>query len=205
MSASKLNFYKKSISYILSVQRQDGSIPWEINRKLDPWDHIEAAMGLSIGGMREEAERAYFWLARMQEPDGSWFAEYKNSIPVTKRKETNFIAYISTGVLHHYLIYKDQNFLKRIFPVVKKSVDFVLSMQTEQGDICWASEEGKSNLDDSLITGSSSIYKSLDCAEYLYNLLNELYLKSRKNKQLDYRIFLQLFYQLNIWQVHQIY
>ena len=172
MSASKLNFYKKSISYILSVQRQDGSIPWEVNKKLDPWDHIEAAMGLSIGGMRKEAERAYFWLARMQEPDGSWFAEYKNSIPVTKRKETNFIAYISTGVLHHYLIYKDQNFLKRIFPVVKKSVDFVLSMQTEQGDICWAAEEGKSILDDSLITGSSSIYKSLDCAEYLYNLLN---------------------------------
>ena len=75
MSTSKLNFYKKSISYILSVQRQDGSIPWEINRKLDPWDHIEAAMGLSIGGMREEAEKAYFWLASVQESDGSWLAE----------------------------------------------------------------------------------------------------------------------------------
>ena len=49
MSSENLNFYKKSISYILSVQREDGSIPWEINRKLDPWDHIEAAMGLSIG------------------------------------------------------------------------------------------------------------------------------------------------------------
>ena len=184
MSASKLNFYKKSISYILSVQRQDGSIPWEVNKKLDPWDHIEAAMGLSIGGMREGAERAYSWLARMQEPDGSWFAEYKNSIPVTKRKETNFIAYISTGALHHYLIYKDQNFLKRIFPVVKKSVDFVLSMQTNQGDICWASEEGKSDLDDSLITGSSSIYKSLECAEYLYNLLNEDQSHLKKAKEL---------------------
>jgi len=173
MSSSSLNFYKKSISYILSVQRQDGSIPWEINRKLDPWDHIEAAMGLSIGGMREEAEKAYFWLATVQEPDGSWFAEYKNSIPVTKRKETNFIAYISTGALHHYLIYRDQNFLKKIFPTVKQSVDFVLSMQTDQGDICWASEEGKNDLDDSLITGSSSIYKSLECAALIFNLLDE--------------------------------
>ena len=184
MSASKLNFYKKSISYILSVQRKDGSIPWEINRKLDPWDHIEAAMGLSIGGMKEEAERAYFWLASVQESDGSWFAEYKNSIPVTKRKETNFIAYISTGALHHYLIYKDQNFLKKIFPTVKQSVDFVLSMQTDQGDICWASEEGKTDLDDSLITGSSSIYKSLECAEYLYNLLNEDQSHVKKAKEL---------------------
>ena len=173
MSSSNLNFYKESISYILSVQRQDGSIPWEINRKLDPWDHIEAAMGLSIGGMREEAEKAYFWLATVQESDGSWFAEYNNSIPVTKRKETNFIAYISTGALHHYLIYKDKNFLKKIFPTVKQSVDFVLSMQTDQGDICWASEEGKNDLDDSLITGSSSIYKSLECAALIYNLLDE--------------------------------
>ena len=184
MNSSSLNFYKESISYILNVQRQDGSIPWEINRKLDPWDHIEAAMGLSIGGMREEAEKAYFWLAKVQESDGSWFAEYKNSIPVTKRKETNFIAYISIGALHHYLIYKDQNFLKEIFPAVKKSIDFVLSMQTDQGDICWASEEGKNDLDDSLITGSSSIYKSLECAEYLYSLLNEDHRSLKKAKEL---------------------
>ena len=135
MNPSDINFYNKSISYILDVQRQDGSIPWEINKKLDPWDHIEAAMGLSIGGKREEAERAYLWLAKVQESDGSWFAEYKKSSPVTKRKETNFVAYISTGVLHHYLVYKDRNFLEKIFPTVRKSVDFILSMQTDQGDI----------------------------------------------------------------------
>ena len=173
MNSSDINFYEKSISYILDVQCLDGSIPWEINKKLDPWDHIEAAMGLSIGGKKEEAEKAYFWLAKAQESDGSWYAEYKNSSPVTKRKETNFVAYISTGALHHYLIYKDQNFLEKIFPVVRKSVDFVLSMQTDQGDICWASEEGKKVLDDSLITGSSSIYKSLECATQIYNILNE--------------------------------
>ena len=46
-------------------------------------------------------------------------------------------------------------------------------MQTDQGDICWASEEGKKVLDDSLITGSSSIYKSLECATQIYNILNE--------------------------------
>ena len=183
MSSSNLNFYKESVSYILSVQQQDGSIPWEIDRKLDPWDHIEAAMGLSVGGKRGEAEKAYFWLAKAQESDGSWFAEYKNSIPVTKRKETNFIAYISTGVLHHYLIYKDQNFLKTIFPTIKKSINFVLSMQTDHGDICWATEEEKNDLDDSLITGSSSIYKSLECAEYLYILLNEDHSHLKKAKE----------------------
>jgi len=57
-------------------------------------------------------------------------------------------------------------------------------MQTDQGDICWASEEGKTDLDDSLITGSSSIYKSLECAEYLYNLLNEDQSHVKKAKEL---------------------
>ena len=49
MKSSNLEFYRNSIDYILSVQNMDGSIPWEFEKKLDPWDHIEAAMGLSIG------------------------------------------------------------------------------------------------------------------------------------------------------------
>ena len=48
MDSSKLEFYRNSIDYILSVQETDGSIPWEKNKKLDPWDHIESAMGFSI-------------------------------------------------------------------------------------------------------------------------------------------------------------
>ena len=184
MNETDLSFYKESIDYISKVQMSDGSIPWEKDKKLDPWDHIEAAMGLSIGGKQEEAEKAYFWLAKVQESDGSWFAEYKNSIPVTKRKETNFIAYISTGVLHHYLIYKDEDFLEKMFPSIQRSIDFVLSMQTDQGDICWASEQGKNDLDDSLITGSSSIYKSLECAEYLCSLLHKDYSHLKKAKEL---------------------
>ena len=50
MDSSKIEFYKSSVEYILKVQNQDGSIPWEENKKLDPWDHIEAAMGLSVAG-----------------------------------------------------------------------------------------------------------------------------------------------------------
>ena len=44
--------------------------------------------------------------------------------------------------------------------------------------------EGKSDLDDSLITGSSSIYKSLECAEYLYSLLNRDHSHLKKAKAL---------------------
>ena len=48
MNSRELKFYSSSVDYILEVQNQDGSIPWEKGKKLDPWDHIEAAMGLSI-------------------------------------------------------------------------------------------------------------------------------------------------------------
>ena len=41
MESSNLEFYRNSIDYILSVQNKDGSIPWELDEKLDPWDHIQ--------------------------------------------------------------------------------------------------------------------------------------------------------------------
>ena len=183
MDSSKIEFYKSSVEYILKVQNQDGSIPWEENKKLDPWDHIEAAMGLSVAGKKEEAESAFLWLKENQLSDGSWYSEYLMSSPVTKRKETNFSAYIATGLWHYYLIFEDKNFLKFMLPTITKSVNFVTSMQTEQGDIYWASEEDKEILDDSLITGSSSIYKSLECASAIFNLLGESSLQADISKK----------------------
>ena len=183
MDSSKIEFYKSSVEYILKVQNQDGSIPWEENKKLDPWDHIEAAMGLSVAGKKEEAESAFLWLKENQLSDGSWYSEYLMSSPVTKRRETNFSAYIATGLWHYYLIFEDKNFLKFMLPTITKSVNFVTSMQTEQGDIYWASEEDKEILDDSLITGSSSIYKSLECASAIFNLLGESSLQADISKK----------------------
>ena len=173
MKSSNLEFYRNSIDYILSVQNMDGSIPWEFEKKLDPWDHIEAAMGLSIGRKKEESEKAFIWLRDNQLSDGSWYAEYLNSIPATKRRETNFSAYIATGLWHYYLIFEDKDFIETMLPTLSKALDFVLSMQTEDGDIYWASEEGKEILDDSLITGSSSIYKSLECAAATFDIFDK--------------------------------
>ena len=173
MDSSNLEFYRNSIDYILRVQSSDGSIPWERNKKLDPWDHIEAAMGLSIAYKKEETEKAFLWLKNNQLADGSWYSEYIKSRPTTKRRETNFSAYIATGLWHYYLIFQDQEFLETMLPTLSKAIDFVISMQTEDGDIYWATEEGKEILDDSLITGSSSIYKSLECASAIFTTLGK--------------------------------
>jgi len=95
------------------------------------------------------------------------------SVPQTKRRETNFSAYLATGLLHYFLIFEDKKFLERLFPSLEKAMDFVISSQTSKGDIYWAKEEGIAILDDSLITGSSSIYKSLECAIAIYNILGK--------------------------------
>ncbi|HPC47982.1 MAG TPA: prenyltransferase, partial [Deltaproteobacteria bacterium] len=59
---------------IAAVQRPSGEIPWHEGGKTDPWDHVEAAIGLTIGGKYEEARRAFEWLASNQLPDGSWYS-----------------------------------------------------------------------------------------------------------------------------------
>ena len=164
-------FLRPTVEFILRQQQESGEIPWFPGGHSDPWNHVEAAMGLSIGGEFEAAVRAYRYLAAMQLEDGSWWAAYRGREADSERRETNFIAYIATGVWHHYLVTGDLAFLEEMWPVVDKAIGFVLSLQTRHGDIHWAAgglsvkADGSDNPpEDALVTGCSSIYKSLECA-----------------------------------------
>jgi len=170
---------RPTVNYILQTQLSNGCIPWFKNGKADPWDHIEAAMGLSIGGELAAAERAYQWLAQEQLPDGSWWANYlapcysKQGAVDKNHRETHFIAYVATGVWHHYLISQRIDFLKQLFPVVKQAINFVLHYQSPGGEIYWAVAEDGSPQKDALVTACSSIYKSLQCAILCAQALNQ--------------------------------
>ncbi|MEV6505651.1 prenyltransferase/squalene oxidase repeat-containing protein [Streptomyces sp. NPDC051642] len=156
-----------TVAGILAVQREDGAIPWFRGHHLDPWDHTEAAMALDAAGEHEAAERAYSWLARHQNEDGSWFAAYAdgNAGDVTDRgRETNFVAYIAVGVWHHYLATGDDTFLDRLWPNVFAAVEFVLRLQQPGGQIGWKREDDGTDTADALLTGSSSIHQALRCA-----------------------------------------
>src|SRR5688572_15379162 len=61
---------------IADWQLDNGMILWFPGGHSDPWNHTEAAMALTVGGRRAEAERAYEWLASTQHDDGSWFNYY---------------------------------------------------------------------------------------------------------------------------------
>ncbi|MFG2646691.1 prenyltransferase/squalene oxidase repeat-containing protein [Streptomyces sp. NPDC048436] len=152
---------------ILAVQREDGAIPWFRGHHLDPWDHTEAAMALDAAGEHAAAGRAYDWLARHQNPDGSWYAAYVDGDPydVSDRgRETNFCAYVAVGVWHHYLSTGDDTFLDRLWPTVVGAVEFVLALQQPGGQIGWKREADGTPVNDALLTGSSSIHQALRCA-----------------------------------------
>ena len=100
---------------IAATQLPSGEIPWSRGDKTDPWDHVEAAMGLVIGGYLEEARQAFFWLRSNQLADGSWYAAYRNGAAEDRTRETNMSAYIAVGVFHYWLITKDRAFLETMW------------------------------------------------------------------------------------------
>ncbi|GFH34393.1 prenyltransferase [Streptomyces pacificus] len=160
----------ETVAGILAVQREDGAIPWFRGHHLDPWDHTEAAMALDAAGEHDAAARAYEWLARHQNEDGSWYAAYHDGDagrPTDRGRETNFCAYPAVGVWHHYLATGDDVFLDRMWPSVHAAIGFVLRLQLPGGQIGWkreAPEDGGAAVDDALLTGSSSVYHALRCA-----------------------------------------
>jgi hypothetical protein len=158
---------------IAQSQRETGEIPWYPGEKTDPWDHVEAAMGLCIGGRFEAAARAFEWSARTQRSDGSWFSAYRDGAPADRTRETHMAAYIAVGAYHYYLSTGDLGFLRDLWPTVAAAVNFATRLQAPSGEIFWAvSPEGAVD-PTALLTGSSSIYMSLKCALAIARLLGQ--------------------------------
>jgi hypothetical protein len=151
----------ETVDAIASVQLPDGNIPWTAGGHTDPWNLVEAALALDVGGRHADAARAYGWLRSMQNPDGSWHAYYVGNDVKDPTLDTNVACYLATGVWHHYLCTGDTAFLRDFWPTVERTIDFALAYQTETGEIAWRADDPA---DGALLTGSSSIHHSLRCA-----------------------------------------
>ena len=156
---------------IAEWQLPSGMIPWFPNGHADPWNHIEAAMALDISGLQNESVRAYQWLADIQLEDGSWHNYYLDNGIEQDKIDSNCVAYIATGVLHHYLISEDRGFLETMWDVVEPAINFVLELQTPRGEIIWARHSDGTPWSYALLTGSSSISHSLRSAIAIANEL----------------------------------
>jgi len=148
---------------IAAAQEPSGAIPWFPGGHTDPWDHVESAMALTVTGFRAEAQAAYRWSAQTQRPDGSWPRQFRAGVVEDANAETNFCAYLATGVWHHTLCTGDTAFAAQMWPTVRAGVEYVLAQAGPDGRIPWAARDG-GPMAEALVTGCSSIHHSLGCA-----------------------------------------
>lgn len=175
MSAAEVAATAESIA---RMQEPSGAIPWTPGDKTDVWNHVEAAMALLVGGQVEAAEKAYEWTLRTQRDDGSWPMKIVEGHVEDHSGETNMSAYLAVGVWHHWLVRHDRDFVDRFWPVVRKGLDWVVSLQLPSGAIAWSQEwhDGRPARINSegLVAGSSSIHHALAAGCALGELVGDV-------------------------------
>ncbi len=122
---------QRTAQYIAELQLPSGALPWFNGGIIDPWDHVEAIMGLTIGGHYAAARHGFDWLADTQKSDGSWLAAYEDEKAADDtRAETNFVAYPATGLWHYWAVTGDLNAVKEYWPMIERAMQFVVDLQT---------------------------------------------------------------------------
>ena len=149
---------------IAREQLRSGCIPHFEGSVADPWNHVEAAMGLDAAGHHAEARRAYQWLLSVQRPDGAWANIYRDNEVEDTTLDANFTAYAAAGIWHHYVATGDIEFLEHSWHQVDRAIEFVLALQTPEGAILWARDEHYEPWPLPLLTSTSCIHLSLRCA-----------------------------------------
>ncbi|HEX2562688.1 MAG TPA: hypothetical protein VHK25_02165 [Acidimicrobiales bacterium] len=162
---------QQTVDAIADWQLPSGMIPWFPGGHADPWNHVEAAMALTLGDRHNEAELAFQWLIDVQRADGSWHQYYLADRVEQDKLDANVIAYVAAGVWHRWLCTRDRGFVETLWPVVERAMDWVLDLQTPRGEILWARHADGTPWSFALLTGSSSICHSLRCAIGLAELL----------------------------------
>ncbi len=157
---------------IARTQESTGAIPWSVFGHTDPWDHVECAMALTSAGLLEPACAAYAWSRRAQRRDGSWPMQLRAGVVEDANSDSNFCAYIATGVWHYVLTTGDDKFAGQMWPTVRAAINFVLQLQRTGGEICWA-QTPCGPVPEALLTGSASIHQSIRCALALANHVGE--------------------------------
>ena len=157
---------------IKTNQLDSGAIPSNSDLSHDPWDHIESIMGLNFLNDKESSDLAFKWLKNNQNKDGSWYAKYSNNDPIELNKPTHFGPYISVAALHYYKIFSDKDKLLELWETIDSAINFSLNLQDSNGTIPWSVDKNNQIENDFLLTGASSILKSLECAIAISKILN---------------------------------
>jgi hypothetical protein len=164
---------RATVAAIAAEQAADGALPWFRGGPLDPWDMVEAAMALDLGGEHARARAAYRWLARRQRPDGSWASEYRDGAETSPAAESNHAGYLAVGIWHSWLLTRDSGLVAAAWPAVRRGLDLVTRMQLPGGAVGWALRPDGTADDTALLTGNASLFQALRCGIALAGLLGE--------------------------------
>ncbi|MDP9497963.1 MAG: prenyltransferase [Actinomycetota bacterium] len=162
----------RTVAAVAAVQQPCGALPWP-DGHTDPWDHVECAMALVVGGRREEARAAYDWLRRTQAADGSWATSWAGTTVLDARVDTNQCAYVAVGLWQWWLVTGDRSLVTELWPAVHGALDLVVRVQAPGGQVRWSCDADGTVSDDALLTGSSSTYQSLRCGIALAELVGD--------------------------------
>ncbi|WP_312720886.1 prenyltransferase [Mobilicoccus sp.] len=166
---------------IAATQAACGAIPWDVAGdtagKVDPWDHVEAAMGLLATGFDDEAAAAYDFLARTQRADGSWPVEWRlgeDGTPwvVDAGFDTNLTGYVAVGIWHHWRTRGEVHAVKAWWPMVRAALDAVVALQLPSGAVAWATGE-YGPAAHGLLAGTSCLHLALRCGAVLGDVVGD--------------------------------
>ncbi|HEY0644206.1 MAG TPA: prenyltransferase, partial [Nocardioides sp.] len=168
---------EQTAATIAAEQEPTGAIPWSRGEHTDVWNHLESAMALMVGDQREAAQRAFAWVRDTQRADGSWPMKIVAGEVEDHSGESNMSAYLAVALWHHWLVARDEAFVREMWPTVRRALDWVVSLQLPFGGIAWSQEwrdggPAKVN-EEALLAGSSSIHHSLRAGVALADLVGE--------------------------------
>ncbi|HEY0643563.1 MAG TPA: prenyltransferase [Nocardioides sp.] len=168
---------EQTAATIAAEQEPSGAIPWSRGEHTDVWNHLESAMALMVGDQREAAQRAFAWVRDTQRADGSWPMKIVAGEVEDHSGESNMSAYLAVALGHHWLVARDDAFVREMWPTVRRALDWVVSLQLPFGGIAWSQEwrDGSPATvnEEALLAGSSSIHHSLRAGVALADLVGE--------------------------------